>query len=89
MSDFLNNKNISGRPDRVSDLEARPIPTRQDNDAAQPWFVEQDPTSKKTINASAKKISKRFISVFATILALTIALCIIAGVLVFVVGIYE
>lgn len=89
MSDFFNQKNASNRPERVSDLEARPLPVRQDNENAQPWFVEQDPTSKRTINASAKKISKRFISVFSTILGLTIALCIIAGVLIFVVGIYE
>jgi lipopolysaccharide/colanic/teichoic acid biosynthesis glycosyltransferase len=84
-----NNNNSNKKPDRVNDLESRPVPQRQDNKGAQPWFVSEDTSKNKNINQSSKETVKRTASILFPIIGLTIFLLVLAGIIIFVAGMYE
>jgi hypothetical protein len=89
MSMLFNDNNGAKKPDRVSDLESRPVPQRQDNSDAKPWFVSEDKSSNKNLNQSSKETVKRTASILFPIIGLTVVILVLAGVIMFVAGMYE
>lgn len=86
MSMLFDNNN---KPDRVNDLDSRPVPQRQDNQGAQPWFVSEDVSKNKNINQTSKETVKRTASILFPIIGLTVIILVLAGVMMFVAGMYE